>query len=40
MPELSRGKYLHDFKVSVKSVLSFVLLLNTKIENNGEEIRK
>ena len=39
MPELSRGKYLHDFKVSVKSVFSFIPLPDI-IESNGEEIRK
>ena len=28
MPELSRGKYLHDFKVRGNSVLFFIPLFN------------
>ena len=39
MPELSRGKYLHDFKVNVKSVLSFIPLLNI-IYINRKQWRK
>ena len=40
MPELSRGKYLHDFKVNVKSVLSFIPLLNIHKQKTMEKILK